>query len=297
MALTAEAELEIRRQVELEMTRYATEVQAYRGHLETVFRNILYGMGVLGALAAILFTYFFNKTSSDLAAQAKAQIDERVLDYKIKEDVRNRLTLMIEQEVIAPGVVEKVRRRIDELAKTAVATNATSTISNAIAKELPQLKNISPEQIREDLSRTLPVGSVTASILPPDDYYRLANREGTPATWQLADGSTATGTQYGKISGRATVPDLRGKFLRGLNVGLTGETADPDLNREVGSYEADALRSHEHTYSDAFTGGSGSGIQAGGSYPRNTSTRLTESFGGAETRPKNVAVYYYIKIN
>jgi hypothetical protein len=296
MALTPEAELEIRRQVESEIARYGTEAQAYRSHLETVFRNVLYGMGILGALAAILFTYFFSKTSSDIANQAKAQIDERVLDYKVKEEVRERLKVVIEQETTAPAVIDTIRKRIDELAKAAVATNAKGTISDAIKQELPKLTNLSPDQIREDISRTLPVGSVTASFLPPEDFYRLANREGAPVTWQLADGSPSGETLYKKLTGQTNLPDLRGKFLRGLNVGLLGDAADPDLNRKPGDYQPDAFEKHSHTYGTHSEYANGS-QNAFGAQPGPAPFKTSEAGTATETRPKNIAVYYYIKIN
>jgi hypothetical protein len=99
------------------------------------------------------------------------------------------------------------------------------------------------------------------------------------------------------------LPDLRGMFLRGLNSFDIGKVRDdgkedPDgKDRSAASFQIDMLQEHNHKVSSktADTG------QKGRKLPyRNGGLDgdwQTENYGGSETRPKNVAVYYYIKIN
>ena len=96
-------------------------------------------------------------------------------------------------------------------------------------------------------------------------------------------------------------------FLRGLNTfdpfqpvpQISADKADPDT-RIVGGYQADELKSHKHTFTylkpqpNSSRGGD-SNHKVSDSDDNNSGT--TDATGGAETRPKNVAVYYYIKIN
>lgn len=104
------------------------------------------------------------------------------------------------------------------------------------------------------------------------------------------------------------VPDLRGMFLRGLNandpvppVALSADRSDPE-ERIVGSYQADDLKKHSHAIVTGFQNG-GSGTTPDYAAPvinkahDYTWANHTEDYGGAETRPKNVAVFYYIRIN
>jgi microcystin-dependent protein len=125
-----------------------------------------------------------------------------------------------------------------------------------------------------------------------------------PEGWLICDGASldrtlypelyeAIGTIWGPGSGANTfsIPDLRGQFLRGLD---TTGTVDPDgASRGVGSSQADEVKGHDHVVDNIQViagGASGGGNRyvPGGSIP-------TEASGGAETRPKNVAVNYIIR--
>jgi microcystin-dependent protein len=102
-----------------------------------------------------------------------------------------------------------------------------------------------------------------------------------------------------------TLPDLRGVFLRGADL---GRGLDP--NRVLGSYQEDGYKSHTHAAGAAVsTGGESncqgwtpSTTQAANSFRTSDragrwldSTNLNQATGGSETRPKNVAMTAYIK--
>jgi microcystin-dependent protein len=110
---------------------------------------------------------------------------------------------------------------------------------------------------------------------------------------------SAIGTAFGAGNGSSTfgLPDMRGEFLRGWDDGR-----GVDSGRAFGSAQADELKSHRHTLrgntggevkvlfleSDAI-----SGIGSGGSFEDTPNTM--GSTGGAETRPRNIAMLFCIK--
>ena len=135
-----------------------------------------------------------------------------------------------------------------------------------------------------------------------------------------ADGRAVDGSAYVEWTQERTVPDLRGLFLRGLNTFQGREPRadgrqDPDgRGRAAGSYQEDEVEEHLHGYDEIRLGwneGASVGVERTGvarlalqyrDWTDNWSTvarsgRQTARSGGAETRPRNAAVYYYIKIN
>ena len=111
----------------------------------------------------------------------------------------------------------------------------------------------------------LPTGAVVAFDLPL-----------CPNGWKPADGTQGT-------------HDLRGYFIRGLNTTGSG----PDPGRSLGTPQGDELRSHNHI---AYFGSTEQTLAGGGNNSNPGSSGVgTSYYGGAETRPKNVALLYCVK--
>lgn len=121
-----------------------------------------------------------------------------------------------------------------------------------------------------------------------------------PTGWLECDGSavsrttyadlfTAISTTFGVGDGSTTfnLPDLRGEFIRGYDNGR-----GVDSGRVFGSSQADELKAHTHTET-RLNNTTNSG-RPGGS-DGNIETVNTGSTGGAETRPRNIAMLYAIK--
>lgn len=117
----------------------------------------------------------------------------------------------------------------------------------------------------------------------------------TTGIWVLADGRSASPyIEFIAATGMANIPDLRGMFLRGLNEGRNDGKQDPEAGtRTAGSYQADTLKSHSHL--EELSSGENKDWYGGGDHGGNF-IKNTAAFGGLETRPRNSAVYWYIKV-
>ena len=119
--------------------------------------------------------------------------------------------------------------------------------------------------------------------------------------WCLADGRQVASSRYELITSSNTIPDLRGLFLRGINSGRNDGWQDPDGERHPGTPpQTNSFKQHSHGFDYREPGGSGSSGQSGNSQGLvsvHSTTGQADTGGGTETRPKNAAVFYYIRIN
>lgn len=159
----------------------------------------------------------------------------------------------------------------------------------------------------------VPVGTVVA-------YMGTTPPEG----WLLCDGSIKSRTEFSALfsvigtscgspdSSGFNLPDLRGRFLRGVD-GAASQDPDKDsrtamnlggnTGNVVGSVQEDDFESHEHNISGwglvrRSTGGNDTVEQVDrtpGEPDTRNSPRSMPKRGGNETRPKNAYVNYIIK--
>ncbi len=170
-----------------------------------------------------------------------------------------------------------------------------------------------------------PLGTIIASILNYDQLCNIIGEDkgvhNDRSSYAPCDGRLITESRLEKLT-RVTAdqpeesnhiknaPDLRGKFLRGLNQFYSpGEPGDfnPEVNgdpdgthRKAADFQPDSLGSHTHTYSHINLGFNASNDGGEGHNEVDVfadQTRTTNPSGGKETRPRNTAIYYYIKIN
>lgn len=151
------------------------------------------------------------------------------------------------------------------------------------------------------------IGDVKYSVLD-ENKFRQQNGNG----WVLMNGDTLDKNktelnQYIQLAGEI-IPDGRGVFIRGMN-GLRPLTeGDPQENRRVGEYQNDQLIRHTHAVTVYHSHASGAGDAVGGhisadgtdrffsTYQTGEGTEFNNKFG-EETRPRNIALYVYIKIS
>ena len=142
------------------------------------------------------------------------------------------------------------------------------------------------------------VGDIKTSLLDPESFT-----EKYGDVWVLMDGRSTSGSEFSNITGMANVPDARGKFLRMINNGKKCEKPAScqydEKDRELGSFQSDMYKSHNHgTNAHELYVTHHSRLEEGHGGPdRNWRAAKTDAAGGKETRPKNIGVNYYVKIN
>lgn len=200
--------------------------------------------------------------------------------------------------------------------------NLPKTTRPAQAEGLQARRPISESMVQELggainylLGLVLPVGTVIESMLTEAQFQAIVG-EG----WILSDGRSTPGSLYSILTGFTNVPDLGGVFLRGKNNGrpafdgiIAHGTGNPDGELALGTYQEMTPERHPHN--------AGRGTQiidlTDPSHPvpsfppigtiekrtsreyelQNPRSGFTGITGGDETRPNNITVNRFIRIN
>ena len=203
-----------------------------------------------------------------------------------------------------------------------VALQAPATVATDLTLTLPAADGSSGQALTTNGSGALAfatIGGVPTGAV----FYFAANTE--PTGFLKADGRpvsrtnysalfAVTGTTYGVGDGSTTfnLPDLRGEFIRGWDDGR-----GVDASRAFGSAQGEGTQLLSHTHSTTVTGfakaqyGDSGSITYGAGFteqnddgyitsnPNTASLTYTtgapSTAGGAETRPRNVALLACIK--
>lgn len=154
-----------------------------------------------------------------------------------------------------------------------------------------------------------PVGSIKvwpALAVPNGQWCVCDGRTFNPAVYPAL--FSVIGTNWGTDGvGNPRIPDLRSVFLRG---GAYGRGLDPDVASRtamypggasgdaIGSYEADSLASHVHSFHNTYrvAPNNGSVEQGDAFWNFRDETGSTGATGTGETRPKNVMVNFMIRL-
>lgn len=157
------------------------------------------------------------------------------------------------------------------------------------------------------------VGDIVQSILTEAQFQSQRG-----VSWVLMDGRNVSGSQYEIITGKSTIPDGRGMFLRTKNNERVDGNENPAGDLTLGTYEADQFQGHYHDYAIASNSiiirnspESQSWVESGtddSSYITFVSPNfyITDPVAdgtngaprtGSETRPKSITVNTFIKIN
>lgn len=226
---------------------------------------------------------FFQRLLLVAGIQADGEVDTALASQYF-----SALVAVINQNVTIPDASTTVKG----IARLATTTEATTGTSQAIA--------VTPAGL----------ASLTVQLSPPGQVAVFA-RSTAPTGWLKANGAAvsrttyaalfaAIGTTFGVGDGSTTfnLPDMRGEFVRGLDDGR-----GVNAGRALGSWQADDFKAHKHFTSSSYglaTTATGNSAMRDPASPANTpsgaSEQFTGSVGGTETRPRNVALLYCIKI-
>lgn len=146
----------------------------------------------------------------------------------------------------------------------------------------------------------IPVGTVInrdgaatpAGYLPLDggDYLRATYPD--LVAFYVAEGRLIAGSTGAHFK----VPDYRGLFARAWS---SDTAVDPDGPRAPGNVQTDQLKSHVHSVSPPSAdseGGAGRTVTGSTGTGETLPSYDTASTGGTETRPKNVALKWFVKV-
>lgn len=190
---------------------------------------------------------------------------------------------------------------LDQIASATIDKRGLIKLAPAGAPSTNSTDAITPATLAAALA------ALGVQLSPPGQIGAFA-RPTAPTGWLKANGSAvsrttfnalfaAIGTTFGAGDGSSTfnLPDLRGEFIRGLDDGR-----GVDSGRLIGTAQADEFKSHTHTNVGSIfarTDGPGNSV----AYQTNASgaaagMAFVNSTGGTETRPRNVALLYCIKV-
>ena len=151
------------------------------------------------------------------------------------------------------------------------------------------------------------VGSVQQTFLSQAEFESIMGTD-----WVPADGRDVTGSVYEQITGNATVPDCRGMFLR-----TVGGNADPTIGAtqtdttavnglgfqkiDAGGTSAPANLTDNGNNQSARSGGGRTNDVLNITRDRPFGSQVTDQLNigsnDTETRPVNITVNTYIKVN
>lgn len=157
---------------------------------------------------------------------------------------------------------------------------------------------------RKPIIDTGAVGDVKYSVLPPEKFRSVNG----PNWYLLDDQVPLVNSKLASLEfGITALPDARGMFIRGLNDNRSDAYADPfsqennNRMRKITDIQSDDFKRHNHPINGRFMeaeGGRGfNGYGLNSNSAVGYQTYSTSENGGNETRPKNIALYVYIKIN
>lgn len=140
------------------------------------------------------------------------------------------------------------------------------------------------------------VGEIVASMLTEEQFLKIYGKD----EWMLANGDPAPKNSKYAMFVSPTVPDLRGRFLRGKNYNRNTKSGNSKGDLPLGFSQEDALKKHDHAVTIQVD--SKSNWAGGGNIDRivgtgSTVVRTDMSAGEEETMPRNVTVNYFIRIN
>jgi len=131
-----------------------------------------------------------------------------------------------------------------------------------------------------------------ASTAVPSGTIAMWGTTSPPSGWIHCAGQSTSGYPNLQSLFGTNVPDLRGEFVRGWD-GSPGKGVDP--GRGIRSFQGQDVQPHTHTIFNTRSGSpDGGGPYIAGATNAGTND-LTSSYGGMETRPRNVALMFIVK--
>ena len=230
-----------------------------------------------------------SNTNADTRIEARERLDDNGFYHKTLETIINGKIIFIDSSDETPYTIDL--SEFDESGNPLVNTFSEPIVLGRNTIPVPETPSAPAQPIAY-----VPTGAIQAFAM-----------QTIPSGWLACNGTAVSrteysrlfnliGTTYGVGNGTTTfnLPDLRGEFIRGWDNGR-----GVDSGREFGSSQDDQFESHSHGTSriavDDDDGGIDHWVMTETGQPSTSGTFSTDSAGGTETRPRNVALMYCIK--
>ena len=194
------------------------------------------------------------------------------------------------------GMVGSAPAALDTLNELAAALgndpNFATTMLNALSGKQPldnTLTNLSGKDVAGLLTY---LGLGEGSALPvgvPVPWPSVT----PPTGWLKCNGAAFSAEEYpelAKVYPTNKLPDLRGEFIRGWDDGRGIDSGRTLLSAQDGSIEA-----HGHDYNGVIYTSSGPSWANTTDAGHRAYSGFTSSYGGSETRPRNIAFNYIVR--
>jgi microcystin-dependent protein len=226
------------------------------------------------------------KVTTD-ASRIVGQVNYAIAQHDAIEDLEN---VAVTNKVVGDGLLWSGSNWTNNQVSTPTQVSAaiTAAVNAAVTSLQSQINALSATQVVPGTISWYGGTSAPAGYLVCDGAALSA--ASYPALY------AAIGNTYGGNSTTFGLPDLRGEFIRGADLGR-----GVDAGRVIGSWQSDLFKTHAHTISGARTFAISMNDINGTVLPPNrtdfgnAATAATDSTGGTETRPRNVALLPIIK--
>jgi len=263
----------LKEQIELLVRRgISQDISEHRTYISNLARNtVIAALGVL-TLAAVAFNYFYGNKLNDLEHEmlpkARVTFKNKIIDATNEIDQEMKKAIKVKFDSISITLDEKLESQFNTKVREKLLNEIIdNTDSTSILNELNNKVKLLKSQINTFNNSVL--GFISDKC---------------PTGWK-------------------TYEPAFGRFLRGTD--LSNTSIDPDGIRvssiNTPNLQNDLFKKHNHkgSYSILYPSGVGSQAHAnlmvrGG---KDSQEFKLISNGGSETRPKNVAVLFCIKIN
>jgi hypothetical protein len=137
-------------------------------------------------------------------------------------------------KAVKKDLVDRIHDNLEDL--NGRVTNVEGSVSTII---------VANQSIKKERDHA-PLGTMVWTPLSEAQFQSATDDGG----WELCDGATAVGSDYGTLMSRTTVPDVRGRFLR-MRAHGSGTTYNPDGDVATDTAQAQAVLAHTHVMTHA----------------------------------------------
>ncbi len=126
------------------------ELSTYREFLEKQTKLILWGLSLLVATAAGLGVFLFGKSYSDIEAKMQRTVDQKVIEYRIDQNLKDKLNERVTIILDQPEFVKKLSNEVERQTSLFMTQEADKIISQKISDEMKRIQASKLEELISD---------------------------------------------------------------------------------------------------------------------------------------------------